>query len=266
MGSFAPTRNPAGQSLTADDLQLRRDHLPPIDVVGLFTSTVDVIKQYPGETIGGGVAVMGVAFVINIMMTIVQSIVIVALTAIAGDSEAGGMVVFAMQIMMQLLSMAILALVNAVLMGGYNIMWLRMLRGEDVSFNHAMDVKPFIVPLIISNLIMQVGIMLGMVLLIVPGIIMALGLMMTPFMVIDKNLSAVEALKGSWALMDGYKGQMLLVSIIGMAVNFAGVLMCGLGLLVSVPLTIGALASFYEFIAAPGGAYVGNDDYVTAFE
>jgi hypothetical protein len=57
-----------------------------------------------------------------------------------------------------------------------------------------------------------------------------------------------------------------LVSIIGMAVNFAGVLMCGLGLLVSVPLTIGALASFYEFIAAPGGAYVGNDDYVTAFE
>ena len=42
-------------------------------------------------------------------------------------------------------------------------------------------------------------------LLIVPGVIVAIGLGMAGLIVIDSDLSAIDALKKSWEMMKGYK-------------------------------------------------------------
>lgn len=266
MGSFAPTRNPAGQSLGADDIQLQREDAGKIDIVGLFTDAFETIKERPAETVGGGVALMAASFFVNIVLTIITSIIIGILAAVVGSSEAGSYAVIGLQVVFQLFSVAVLVLVQGVLGGGYNILWLRLIRGEEVSFNNFMDVKPFIIPLVLTTLLMQLAMGVGYVLLIIPGIIIALGIWAAPIVVVDKNLTNVEALKASWRIMDGHKIEMLLVGLAAGVVNFVGMLACGVGLLVSVPMTVGALAGFYNKLAAPGRAYAESDALVSAFE
>ena len=75
------------------------------------------------------------------------------------------------------------------------------------------DLNPLIsgfnrfVETMVAGLLYLLIICIGFYLLIVPGIIAALGLSMTFFiMVDDPNISGVDALRKSWQMMKGYKG------------------------------------------------------------
>ena len=59
--------------------------------------------------------------------------------------------------------------------------------------------------LLIVSLITGIATTIGFMLLIVPGVIVAIGLGMAGLIVIDSDLSAIDALKKSWEMMKGYK-------------------------------------------------------------
>ena len=54
---------------------------------------------------------------------------------------------------------------------------------------------------VISSILMGIG----FALFIIPGVILALGLSMASVIVVDSDLSAIDALKKSWNMMKGYK-------------------------------------------------------------
>jgi uncharacterized membrane protein len=269
MSSFAaPASNPMGQSLGADDIELQNPAHPKVDVVATLTDALETIKQHPAEAIGGAMAIMFVTVIVNVILALIQGVIVGILSAAVSQtgSETAMYGVMAIQVGLQLISTIILVVIQGVLTGGYYIMWLRMVRGEEVSFNNFMDVKPFILPLVLTTLLVQLCIFGGMLMLIVPGIIISLGIWVAPMVVLDKNLSPVNAIKGAWRITDGYKMDIFLLGILMTVVNFIGMIPCFLGLIITIPLSLGAMVSFYNQIAVPGRAYAEGEQLLHAFE
>lgn len=87
---------------------------------------------------------------------------------------------------------------------------------------------------------------IGIVLLIVPGIIWAVQFSFYPLLIIDKNLNPIEALKASSRLTHGYKWQLFNIFLILFMINVVGCLLIGIGLLVTIPVTLFAYVSLYR--------------------
>ncbi len=92
---------------------------------------------------------------------------------------------------------------------------------------------------------------LGFLLLIIPGIILAIGLSQTFYILAeDKQITAVDAMKKSWDMMNGYKVKYLLLGLLYFLMAIAGLLALGVGLLFVIPIIQNTSALFYEKLKA----------------
>ena len=101
-----------------------------------------------------------------------------------------------------------------------------------------------------AKLLVGVVVVLGLVLLIVPGIISGLMFMFTPYIVIDKGLGPIEAMRESKHITDGHKWQLLGFVGLTVLVNILGFLCFLVGLLVTIPLTALAVVHAYRTLSA----------------
>lgn len=86
----------------------------------------------------------------------------------------------------------------------------------------------------------------GFVLLIVPGIIFALMFFFVKFIVIERELMPVEALKESARITKGHKVSLLGLLLFAIVINVVGALCLFVGLLVSIPVTALSIAHAYR--------------------
>lgn len=94
----------------------------------------------------------------------------------------------------------------------------------------------------------------GFVLLIIPGIILSIRLSLYPFIIIDENLKPVPALKKSFTMTKNYFWPLLGLSIILSIINFLGLLLFGIGLLLTVPLCLFSMVYVYEKLKVPASS------------
>ena len=143
---------------------------------------------------------------------------------------------------------------------------LRKSRGEDVSysdfktifegFKNINEIKASLLnkeqllknllPAIIL-LLTTISILLGYVLLVIPGIIVSFMLALVPFIAVEEhNINPMDALKKSANMMDGYKMKLFwcYVKLIPLAILCA--LPCGLGLFWFGPYMSFVIAKFYD--------------------
>ena len=96
---------------------------------------------------------------------------------------------------------------------------------------------------------MVILIIIGIILLIVPGIILALGLSMVYYVMIDKpELGVVDTLKESWRIMKGNKTKLLGLSLRFIPWAILGILCLVVGIIFVLPWMQLSYASFYEKI------------------
>lgn len=86
----------------------------------------------------------------------------------------------------------------------------------------------------------------GFILLVVPGVIAALMLMFATYLVIDKGLGPIEAIKESARITKGHRWKLLLFVLSVAALNILGALILFVGLFVSIPVSILALVHVYR--------------------
>jgi len=99
---------------------------------------------------------------------------------------------------------------------------------------------------LIASILVGLIVVAGIILLIVPGIIWALRYMFVPYLVIDRKLGVMAALRESSRITLGHKWQLLgLVVVLGL-LNILGLLALVVGLLVTVPVTMLAVAHAYR--------------------
>jgi uncharacterized membrane protein len=91
---------------------------------------------------------------------------------------------------------------------------------------------------------------IGLILCVVPGVVLTFLLMFSFFFLIDQNLDPLNAMVASIKLVWAHFGKMLLLALLMCLLTFLGLLVCGVGLLVTTPLCI--LASAYAYRVLTG--------------
>ena len=97
-----------------------------------------------------------------------------------------------------------------------------------------------------ASILIGLIVVAGLILLIVPGIMWSLRFMFVPYLVIDRKLGVFAAMKESTRITLGHKWQLL--GLIGMLalLNIAGFLALIVGLVVTIPVTMIAVAHAYR--------------------
>lgn len=107
-----------------------------------------------------------------------------------------------------------------------------------------------------AKILMSIIVVLGLILLIVPGVIAALALMFSTYVVMDRNFGPIESLKESMRITKGHRLQLFFFVIVLALLNIAGVLALGVGLLVTVPISALATVHIYRFLEHKAGEIV----------
>lgn len=97
-----------------------------------------------------------------------------------------------------------------------------------------------------SAFLTGLAVVIGLVFLIIPGIWIGLRLSTTPFMVVDRGLGAVDAIKASWSLTRGHALRILGFFLLAIPVMFLGLLALVVGVIPAGMWVGVAFASLYE--------------------
>ncbi|MEI2624894.1 MAG: hypothetical protein V9G23_13960 [Giesbergeria sp.] len=97
-----------------------------------------------------------------------------------------------------------------------------------------------------ASFLVAVAVSIGFLLCYIPGIIIAFMTQYFLFFIIDRNLGAVDSIKASWKFVGDNLGPLILIYLVAMLIAFVGALLCGLGLLVAVPVIVLAQAFAYR--------------------
>ncbi len=112
------------------------------------------------------------------------------------------------------------------------------------------QVLSFFVAFILSAIVTGIG----FVLLVIPGIILGIRLSLVTYVIVDKKLGPVAALRESWELTRGSAWNLSLFSILLLLINALGALALVIGLLWTGPTSLVANAFVYRKLQAARGA------------
>ncbi len=101
---------------------------------------------------------------------------------------------------------------------------------------------------ILSALITQVLVTVGLLFLIVPGIIVACRLAFVPYLVVDRKLDAIEAVQTSWNMTRGYALNIFLIYFLFIPIQIAGFLAFVVGAIPAAMWCGISLASMYHAV------------------
>jgi uncharacterized membrane protein len=97
-----------------------------------------------------------------------------------------------------------------------------------------------------AHILTAIVVTLGFIAFIVPGVILATGLGFVPYLVIERGLGPIEAMKESWRITKGHKWQLFLLIVALIGINILGVLALLVGVLVSIPVAMIAFVHAYR--------------------
>jgi uncharacterized membrane protein len=103
---------------------------------------------------------------------------------------------------------------------------------------------------ILAAFVMWVLITAGLLLLIVPGIIVALMVMMTNYIIAETQQDFWTAIKSSAELTKGYKWELFCLCLALIPVVLLGLIACCIGIVVSLAVSVMAVALVYRFLQA----------------
>ncbi|MBN1334883.1 MAG: hypothetical protein JXB39_02875 [Deltaproteobacteria bacterium] len=118
---------------------------------------------------------------------------------------------------------------------GYVRLLLHGVRGEPAAFGDLFTAAPVLVPGLVAGLLVGLATLAGTCLLVVPGVVVALGTLWVNWVLVDQGLGPIEAVRESWRLANGEKGHLFLWVLVACVVAIVGLLACGVGLLVALP-------------------------------
>lgn len=103
---------------------------------------------------------------------------------------------------------------------------------------------------ILCSLIVSLLTFAGYLLCCLPGIYVGVRLLLAPYYVMDKKLNCIDAIKQAWTEAGGNWWNLFLFVILAALCNIGGALLCCVGLLYTVPMTMVATTIVYRTITS----------------
>ena len=129
---------------------------------------------------------------------------------------------------------------------GATKIFIDLVDGKNPSYNDLYRQYPLIVNYFIAEVIMGLAILAGLILLIIPGIYLAVKLSFASYLVVDKKLGPIDALKQSYEITKGNWWNIVFLGVVSGLITLAGALALLVGLFVAIPVTMLAYAYAYR--------------------
>ncbi len=211
-------------------------------------TSVRVLYATAGSAYGFGWDRMKKFFLDLFLITVIVGVVWIPLammTSLDGRETVGGVI-------LNIFGLAYLLLLLDPIDYGSAFVFLKAVRGDKF------EVKDIFMPfenierylnVVLAELLKSVIIGIGVFFLIVPGIIFACKLAFVKYLVLDRNMGPVEAVKESWNMTKGYAVDIFLIGLIAIPLAIAGMILLVVGLIPVVMWVRCAFASMYYAVS-----------------
>jgi len=124
----------------------------------------------------------------------------------------------------------------------------------DIANGHRVSIGSFfrprnIVAVVVAGLIVDILTFVGLLLCILPGLAVMLFAWFSTVAIVDRNLSPIDGIRASVAIVKANFGQVLLAALTFIGLLLLGVLLCGVGLLVAIPVAYLFLVYTYRLLS-----------------
>jgi len=147
-----------------------------------------------------------------------------------------------------LFALAFLILFEWPLEYGMSYGFLRSARGESLQVKDIFQVFKNYSNAVFGNILVTFIIGIGLMFLIIPGIVFACKLPFVSYLIVDKKMDAVTAVKTSWRMTHGHAWKVFWMGILAFFVALLGLLLVGVGLILSIMWIRLAFASLYHAV------------------
>lgn len=143
------------------------------------------------------------------------------------------------------------AFISVWMTGGMAYFFTKAAKKEELFFRNLFVFDKRVLHLFIVSILMGLGIVLGLILLIVPGIILMLMWSQAIYLVMNKDMSAIKALGISRELMKGNKFHLFVLwLLVGVIVLGGSLFTCGIGIFFLGPWSTLVYARVYTVLSA----------------
>jgi uncharacterized membrane protein len=185
-------------------------------------------------------------FKANLGISILSTLLILILSSVGYKEENFhiGTILLAIVIM-------VIALIVRI---GYTKIFLRINDGESPKFADIFKEYKIFWRFLGVSILMPLTVLGGLILLIIPGIFWAIRFSFAQMIVVDTKMGPVAAMKESYTITKGNFWKLLGFYIVMGLLNLAGLLLFGVGLLLTIPLsTLASIYVYRELLKAKAG-------------
>ena len=147
------------------------------------------------------------------------------------------------------LSLAYSILLTNPLGYGVAFAYLKAARGDELQVKDMFEAFRNYWNAVLASLLVSVITIVGFVLFIIPGIIFACKLAFTPYLVVDRKMGVIEAVKESWRMTGGHAWKVFLIGLLAIPIGIAGLICFGVGIIVAIMWVTLAFASLYHAVS-----------------
>ena len=123
---------------------------------------------------------------------------------------------------------------------------LRFCDGEKGEFSDLFSCYPLFFKYLIGSILYGLIVVVGLILLIIPGIVWAIKFQFFDYLIVDKGLGPIDALEKSSEITRGVKWDLFIFAILLGIINLMGFVCLLVGLFVTIPITMVATAFVYR--------------------
>lgn len=135
---------------------------------------------------------------------------------------------------------------------GVSFSYLKAARGDKLEIKNMFEAFQDYWNAVLAALLVAAIVIVGFILLIVPGIIFACKLAFTSYLVVDRKMGVIEAVKESWSMTSGHAWKVFLIGLLAIPISIAGLICCGVGIILSIMWIRMAFASLYYAVSLSG--------------
>lgn len=137
-------------------------------------------------------------------------------------------------------------IVGPPLWAGFLIVAMKMLQHQPTEVNDFTSGFKYLLPLVLYSVVSMVFISVGLLLFIVPGLYLIVGYLFTSWLILDRRLDFWPAMELSRKTVHRHWFEVFGFFLVLCLINLGGLLLLGLGLLVTVPWTLCTLTVAYR--------------------
>lgn len=223
----------------------------PVSVGEAFNYGFSKFQQNLGPILLAALAYIAIIAVIQVIVFIVLGGILGSTSTTTTDPDTGltrtevsggGLVA---SLLFGAIFAAILIVLSAVMQAGIARGVLALTYGRKLEVGTMFKFEN-IGTVIVAGLLVAVGYFIGALLCVIPGLIFIFFAQFYIWFIVDKQLGAVDSIKASFGLVNKNVGTMIVFFLASLLAYFVGALLCGIGLLVAVPVVYIATGYLYR--------------------